>query len=76
MCTCNTPVNGIVEKGLHLLQVFSVKVQADDIVVLGSDGLFDNVFPEESAAITSLIQGRGDPPQVAAAGLAQFASIR
>eukprot|EP00884_Botryococcus_braunii_P001554 jgi/Botrbrau1/1139/Bobra.0162s0030.1 len=57
-------------------EVFTVQVQANDIVVLGSDGLFDNVFPEESAAITSLIHGRGDPPQVAAAGLAQFASIR
>lgn len=58
------------------VQKFSIKVQANDIVVLGSDGLFDNVFPEESAAITALIHRRGDPPQVAAAGLAQFASLR
>lgn len=36
---------------LWLLQVFAIQLQPEDIVIAGTDGLFDNVFPEESAAL-------------------------
>lgn len=32
-------------------QVFAIQLQPEDIVIAGTDGLFDNVFPEESAAL-------------------------
>lgn len=32
-------------------QIFAIQLQPEDIIIAGTDGLFDNVFPEESAAL-------------------------
>ena len=61
---------------LKLGQAFEVAVRKGDVVVLATDGLIDNVFPEETAALINTLQKRGDPPRVAAAGLADFARFR
>jgi hypothetical protein len=34
-----------------VLQIFAIQLQPEDIIIAGTDGLFDNVFPEESAAL-------------------------
>lgn len=60
----------------RFLQRFDVGLQKGDIVVLATDGVIDNVFPQETAALISVIQRRGDPPRMAAAGLAEFAKMR
>ena len=41
-------------------------MQQGDIVVAGTDGLLDNVFPDEAAAIVSVAQKKGESPRVAA----------
>lgn len=61
---------------LWWLQLFSVEVKPGDAVVLGTDGLLDNVYPEETATIVSQIKARGDRPHVAASALAEFARMR
>jgi hypothetical protein len=35
----------------RVLQIFAIQLQPEDIIIAGTDGLFDNVFPEESAAL-------------------------
>ncbi|KAI8903414.1 phosphatase 2C-like domain-containing protein [Powellomyces hirtus] len=41
-------------------QTFSVKIQEDDIVILGSDGMFDNVFDDDIVEIIrSVVQSSG-----------------
>ncbi|KAK9828690.1 hypothetical protein WJX72_001546 [[Myrmecia] bisecta] len=57
-------------------ELFSVDVAAGDVVICGTDGLWDNVFTEESVTIVRTLHQRGDNPHVAAAALAQFARIR
>lgn len=47
-----------------------------DIVVTGTDGLLDNVFPVEAAAIVSSLASKGNDPMMVAAGLAEFARLR
>lgn len=59
-----------------LVQSFAFALERGDIVVLATDGVTDNVFPEEAAAIVSVIQRKGEAPQVAATGLAHYASMR
>jgi len=56
-----------------LADLYELELKAGDIVVLGTDGLFDNVF--ENDMITVLDEGRkkGMPPQEAARNLALFA---
>ncbi len=41
-------------------------MQQGDIVVAGTDGLLDNVFPDEAAAIATVAQRKGESPGVAA----------
>jgi len=53
-------------------QVFQVTLEPGDIVIAGSDGLFDNVFPEESAALVRHARSRGEPAAAAAYSLAQY----
>ena len=61
---------------LFHVQNFAFDLQKGDVVVLATDGVTDNVFPEEAAAIISVIQRKGETPQVAATGLANYASMR
>ena len=58
------------------MQTFNVGVKKGDVVVLATDGLIDNVYPQEAASIVSIIQKRGDAPRVAASGLAEYAKFR
>lgn len=62
--------------GTGVLQVFSLPVAAGDVVVLGTDGLFDNVFDGELASMVmhSLMAGRS--PQSTAEHIAALARIR
>lgn len=55
---------------------FEMEVAPGDIVIVGSDGLWDNVFAEEAAAIVSRCRTGGAPPDEAAATLARYARMR
>jgi protein phosphatase PTC7 len=45
---------------------FELTVQPGDIIISGSDGLWDNVFAEEAATIVSRCRAQGDGPDLAA----------
>jgi protein phosphatase PTC7 len=55
---------------------FAVAVRPGDVVVAGTDGLFDNVFADEAARLACLAAERGDSPADAASALAAFARQR
>ncbi|EFN54672.1 hypothetical protein CHLNCDRAFT_24539 [Chlorella variabilis] len=55
---------------------FSVEVRQGDIVVAATDGLFDNVYPDEAASLVSASKERGENAQAVAVTLAQFARMR
>lgn len=71
--TASTPAS--LTLGL-VLQLYTVNVSAGDIIVAATDGLFDNVYNEETAVIVSELRRRGQAPQEAASGVAQFARMR
>jgi protein phosphatase PTC7 len=45
---------------------FELTVQPGDIIITGTDGLWDNVFAEEAAAIAARCKAQGDGPEAAA----------
>lgn len=53
-------------------QVFKVQLQPGDILIAGTDGLFDNVFPEETAALVRHARTRGQSATAAAKQLAKY----
>jgi len=53
-----------------------VDVQPGDVLVAATDGLFDNVFPDEAAAIVGMSKEKGQSPKEAADLLAKFARTR
>lgn len=55
---------------------FELDMKKGDVLILTTDGVSDNVWPQEAAAVVSTIMRRGGPPNVAAAGLANFARFR
>lgn len=55
---------------------FEVPVQPGDIIVVGTDGLFDNVFSDEIATIVTQVKDRNQPAAVAAKILCQYARFR
>jgi protein phosphatase PTC7 len=57
-------------------QRFSIEVEIGDIVVAATDGVFDNVYPDEAAAMVTVAKKNGDSPELAATLLAQFARTR
>lgn len=57
-------------------QRFAIDVQVGDIVVAATDGVFDNIYPDEAAAMVTLAKRNGDSPSNAAMLLAQFARTR
>ena len=61
---------------LQVAQRFSVEVRQGDIVVAATDGLFDNVYPDEAASLVSASKERGENAQAVAVTLAQFARMR
>lgn len=60
----------------QVAQRFSVEVKAGDIIVAATDGLFDNVYPDEAASLVSASKERGENAQAAAVSLSQFARMR
>lgn len=67
------PVRAHAQPGV---QCYTVGLQADDIVIAGSDGLWDNVFPEAATQIAAQLKWRGKRPQDLAEALAVYASQR
>lgn len=67
---------GTVSDSPSAAQIFSIKVQVGDVVIVGTDGLLDNVFPDQAAAIAAVAYRKGEPPQVAAQALTTFAQQR
>ena len=59
-----------------VLQLFSVAVREGDMIIAVTDGVSDNVFPREAAAVANTLQQRGCTPQVIANGLARFARYK
>lgn len=55
---------------------FLLPTSPGDVVVVGTDGLFDNVFAEEVARLATLSKARGDGPGEAAEVVAAFARRR
>ena len=55
------------------VQRYSVGLLKNDIVVSGTDGLWDNVFPHEVAQLATALRDRGRSPQTTAQGLAEYA---
>lgn len=54
----------------------AVEVKHGDILIAATDGLFDNVFPDEAAALVALSKNKGEDPHKAAELLAKFARGR
>lgn len=57
-------------------QRFTIDVHPGDVIILATDGLFDNVYPEEAANIVAEAKGKGMNPEQAAASLAQYARVK
>ena len=55
---------------------FLLPTSPGDVVVVGTDGLFDNVFADEVARLAALSKARGDGPAEAAEVVAAFARRR
>ncbi|GBF96905.1 phosphatase 2C-like [Raphidocelis subcapitata] len=55
---------------------FELTVRPGDILILGSDGLWDNVFAEEAATVVSRCRAQGDGPEAAAHTLCRYARMR
>lgn len=59
-----------------LLQCYSVPLKEGDIIVAGTDGVWDNLFDQECAALVSQTKSKGQNPGDTAEALARFAHIR
>ena len=46
------------------MQVYDVQVQKNDVVILGSDGIWDNLFEQQIIEIVSAVQKTGGGPEV------------
>ena len=47
-----------------LLQVYDFRVEKNDVVILGSDGIFDNLFEGQLIAVVNSVQQNGGGPEV------------
>jgi protein phosphatase PTC7 len=47
-----------------------------DIIVTGTDGLFDNVFSQEAATVAARCRGKGETAAIAAQVLCRYARTR
>ncbi|XP_073302728.1 probable protein phosphatase 2C 55 [Primulina huaijiensis] len=59
--------------GPELAEDLEVAVKAGDVIVAGTDGLFDNLFPEEIAAMVEISLEQNNQPEVLAQILATAA---
>ena len=46
------------------MQVYDIHVEKNDVVILGSDGIFDNLFEEQCTALVGSVQKKGGGPEV------------
>ena len=56
-----------------LMQNFTVGLLKNDIIVTGTDGLWDNMFPQGIAQLATAFHARGRSSADAATGLAEYA---
>jgi serine/threonine protein phosphatase PrpC len=57
-------------------QRFDLQLQPGDIIVTGSDGLWDNIFAEEAATIASKCRDKGETATTAAQVLCRCAEMQ
>jgi protein phosphatase PTC7 len=55
---------------------FELTVQPGDIIITGTDGLWDNVFAEEASTIVARCKAQGDGPEAAAHTLCRYVCPR
>jgi len=60
----------------HRIQVFTIPVTAGDVVIAGTDGLFDNLYNNEVTAVVVHAVRAGLEPQVTAQKIAALARQR
>ena len=60
----------------YLVQVMEVPLLSGDIIIAGTDGLFDNVFAEEVASLVSFARSRGDSPARVARALVDYTEVK
>jgi serine/threonine protein phosphatase PrpC len=58
------------------LQDYELEVERGDLLIMGTDGLFDNVFEKEIAEAGLLLRSKGATPQYASQQIAAFAQQR
>ncbi|KAG0557162.1 hypothetical protein KC19_11G106700 [Ceratodon purpureus] len=58
----------------ELAEVYDVQVQKNDVVILGSDGIWDNLFEQQIIEIVSSVQKGGGGPEVVAKQLVTMAN--
>lgn len=58
------------------LQDYEVDVERGDLLVLGTDGLHDNLFEKEIAEAAAMLKSKGATPQLASQQIAAFAQQR
>ena len=51
-------------------------VERGDLLILGTDGLFDNLFEKEIAEAAAMLMSKGVKPQLASQHIAAFAQQR
>lgn len=62
--------------GFHYSQVFTIPVAPGDVIIAGTDGLFDNLYINEVTAVVVHAQRAGMEPQVTAQKIAALARQR
>jgi protein phosphatase PTC7 len=60
----------------HRIQVFTIPVTAGDVIIAGTDGLFDNLYNNEVTAVVVHAVRAGLEPQVTAQKIAALARQR
>ncbi|XP_073138955.1 probable protein phosphatase 2C 55 [Henckelia pumila] len=60
-------------RGLEVAEEFEVAMQAGNVIIAASDGLFDNLFPEQIERVVKMSLQQNDPPDVLARSLATAA---
>ncbi|CAL5220230.1 g2206 [Coccomyxa viridis] len=57
-------------------ECYSVPLKEGDVIIAGTDGVWDNLFDPECAALVSQTQGKGQNPAQSAEALARCAHMR
>ncbi|KAG6417512.1 hypothetical protein SASPL_119694 [Salvia splendens] len=68
-------LEGRLREGPGRAEEMAVEVQSGDVVVAATDGLFDNLFPEDVEAVVGRCLSEGLEPQMVARELAEVAHV-